>query len=679
MWSSCPFDLVVGLAEIKLQNGSSSSLKYVLVLWMIRAGLMANPLDLNSRSLIASQMASLFNLSDDLARMIAFYPSEPVLAMACRNLTNQLNGEHLEDQLFFKMEELFESVQADRGQLHEIVGTMVVLKAIDAASDVCFLENHSYSFNDSVAGIVDGSSSDDAVADYVVGIDSDNNNNCHGKDVIDVDSNISIDHGSVDVGGDHDNGDVEGDHGNGNDCDDGDGNDNGNTNFYVDTINDSVGPNCDSMAYLKNMLQDFGDLWGKKQFVLEPTEDTESPYTIPVTSFPDYHVTTVNEFLEKLLPAGEFEKMKENLPKTTLSGLVNASHSVKLIRTRNGFVFKGEQIKTMNLPLADDRITDKNCNLVGDALLKLGLAHQCCFLMPDRYYGYDLIVPVLLEDGSFSFIAVQFKASDVAIGTSIEKMQARFHYVKCPISSPNHQVPGQSFGISQANQVACPRCSNSPCPNSGLHEHQPLSCNYCISRAAPGKLFKNQICLLLNLDPQDSKKFKSEIVSPLDEKDGEYESALTALLEVLDVNSEPAANWMTNVKITSEEFKKPLLSRQEPVVDGTSALLSSLWFDDLVNLRELKITDRNTINFRKDGFLHRQYCLGVRGIDSFKHLFAAKNSMENAKKLLMEEVDFFKLFQERNEIPSSDRLTISCESLRKLAYLKSVLNDASVN
>ncbi len=165
----------------------------------------------------------------------------------------------------------------------------------------------------------------------------------------------------------------------------------------------------------------------------------------------------------------------------------------------------------------------------------------------------------------------------------------------------------------------------------------------------------------------------------MDKKDSEYEPALTALLEVLGVNSEPAANWMSTVKITSEEFKKPLLSRKEPVVDGTSALLSSLWFDDLVNLRELKITDRNTTNFYKDGFLHLQYCIGARGIDSFKHLFAAKNSMENAKNLLMEDVDFFKLFRERNEIPSTDRLTISCEEFRKLAYLKSVLNDASVN
>ncbi len=126
--------------------------------------------------------------------------------------------------------------------------------------------------------------------------------------------------------------------------------------------------------------------------------------------------------------------------------------------------------------------------------------------------------------------------------------------------------------------------------------------------------FQEPNLLTFNLDPQDSKTFKNKTISSLDENNSEYEPALTALLEVLDVSSEPAANWVSSMKITSEEFKQPSLSRREPVVDGTSALLSSLWFDDLVNLHELKITDRNTIDFCKDGFLHRQYCIGIHGM-----------------------------------------------------------------
>ncbi len=45
----------------------------------------------------------------------------------------------------------------------------------------------------------------------------------------------------------------------------------------------------------------------------------------------------------------------------------------------------------------------------------------------------------------------------------------------------------------------------------------------------------------------------------------------------------------------------------------------------------------------------------------------------------MEEVVFFKFFLEKNEIFTIDSLANSCQLLRKLAYLKSVLNDASLN
>ena len=114
LWLSIPFNNLVGLAKHKLMNESVESKNHVLVLWMIRAGLMANPLDLNTRTLIVSQMASLFNLTPDLARMIVFYPSEPVLALACREILNDLNYSG-PDVLFKKLDEFLETVYVDRG------------------------------------------------------------------------------------------------------------------------------------------------------------------------------------------------------------------------------------------------------------------------------------------------------------------------------------------------------------------------------------------------------------------------------------------------------------------------------------------------------------------------------------------------------------------------------------
>lgn len=71
--------------------------------------------------------------------------------------------------------------------------------------------------------------------------------------------------------------------------------------------------------------------------------------------------------------------------------------------------------------------------------------------------------------------------------------------------------------------------------------------------------------------------------------------------------------------------------------------------------------------------MHRQYCIiAVRGIDSFGHLFKSANSMQNAKNFLTDETDFFKFFMKKFQQAGRERQ-------RKLAYLKSVLNDAAVN
>ncbi len=624
VWLSTPFESIINLAVKKLKNGSESSGKHVMVLWMIRAGLMANPLDLNTRSLIASQMATLFNLSEDLVRMIVFYPSEPILAMACRRILAEVNYHTHQEVLFSKLEEFFEAIQLDRGQLAEIVGSMTVLLAIDQAS-----------------------------------------------------KSLSP-HGLLEIPG--------------------------------------------LVRELVDSMDDMKTLWEKKQFVLEPSGSSESQSNSEAADFQDYHVVTVESFIKNLLPPGKFERISAKLPRKTLKGLVNASHTVKLVRTRDGLSFGGESIETMNLPLADNRIGDNNFNLIDDALLKLGLAYQCCFSMPDRYYGYDLIVPVLLEDGSFTFIGIQFKAADVSIGIPVEKMQARFHYVKCPIAD-KHII----------NDPSCPRCSNHACPNiasSPEFAHDPGKCDFCIKRQAPSHLFADQICLLISLDPKDAQEFSSERLhslngtnfSLIDEACEAFESALLA---------QPFSG-LNHVPVSSSSFMKPLFSIREAIEidddnvvnasqsqitnvrgrdrsrsrargrgrtnslirstapigfvipdaaaavadnnaldsDGCSlALISSLWDDSYVELpgNQLKITKNKSVQFFNDGYTHRQFCIAIRGIEAFKHLFKPAGSIACAKRLLLAETDFFK------------RLRNTQNSWNQLSYLKSLLYDAALN
>ena len=289
----------------------------------------------------------------------------------------------------------------------------------------------------------------------------------------------------------------------------------------------------------------------------------------------------------------------------------------------------------MNLPRADDRIPDKNCNLIDDALLKLGLAHQCCFLMPDRYYGFDLVVPVLLADGSFTFIGIQFKAAGASIGEPLQKMQARFHYVKCPSTS-----------------------------------EQPHSCDKCSQNAS--EIFANQICLLISIDPRDMKDFATETKSPLPS------SAHDQLKKKLRTDGSEL-EVILSADFKTEHFWKPLLSVRERIeygesdaaVDSSLALFSNIWHDDFVELpgKKLKLSTKkdDTIDFIPDPFLHRQYCIGIRGMESFRHLFHPANSISTANRLLAAETDFF------------GRLRSEKDPWISLSYLKSVFYDARLN
>ena len=62
---------------MKLKNGSDpSEKKFFLPIWMIRTGMSANPLHVDASSLVASGIATLFDLSDDMKALKVAYPSD---------------------------------------------------------------------------------------------------------------------------------------------------------------------------------------------------------------------------------------------------------------------------------------------------------------------------------------------------------------------------------------------------------------------------------------------------------------------------------------------------------------------------------------------------------------------------------------------------------------------------
>jgi hypothetical protein len=129
LWGSFPFLNVVNSANMKLTNGSAATKGYFLPVWMIRIGLSASPFHIDSRSLIANHMATLFNIESGFKTMTVSYPSEPVLALSARSLTDA----NRDEALFSVLKSKTEAIAIDKGRFGEIFVAMIVLRAVDDA------------------------------------------------------------------------------------------------------------------------------------------------------------------------------------------------------------------------------------------------------------------------------------------------------------------------------------------------------------------------------------------------------------------------------------------------------------------------------------------------------------------------------------------------------------------
>ena len=196
----------------------------------------------------------------------------------------------------------------------------------------------------------------------------------------------------------------------------------------------------------------------------------------------------VGSFLETLMGADNFERVKETFPLATLDGLMNASHFVSISRIEESL--KNE---AQSLANANDFVSDKHRNVITMDRLRLALARQCGLIMPPNYYGIDAIIPVCLateevidpkgnvtikdvgregrendipydlydpnnENESkknryrpiYSFLAIQYKSGRFDLD-AIPKMQARLHIVPCANFSEKDK---------EGNHLKCPSCAS---------------------------------------------------------------------------------------------------------------------------------------------------------------------------------------------------------------------------
>ena len=130
LWSSCPLEKVVSIAEAKLKNRDPLSYGALFALLMVRANHNINSHHSISRTLVSSYMATVNYVSSDGNDMKISYSSEPVLAMAARNLLLRDNTRTL---AIAAMKILLERQALDKGRIVEAIFEHFSLFAIDDA------------------------------------------------------------------------------------------------------------------------------------------------------------------------------------------------------------------------------------------------------------------------------------------------------------------------------------------------------------------------------------------------------------------------------------------------------------------------------------------------------------------------------------------------------------------
>lgn len=131
VWCSFKINEAVSMAEAKLKNGDPSKFGALFALLNSRAPHNINPHHLLSKTLARSYMARIKYVSSDGREMKVSYSSEPVLAMASRNILSDKHKRHL---AFLALKKYIQGQAIDKGRIIEVIFEHLTLFAIDDAT-----------------------------------------------------------------------------------------------------------------------------------------------------------------------------------------------------------------------------------------------------------------------------------------------------------------------------------------------------------------------------------------------------------------------------------------------------------------------------------------------------------------------------------------------------------------
>lgn len=541
IWASLPYDKVISTGMEKIINGSGHSYGYVPILWMILTGLAANPLSLEAGTIVANHMGYLLDISEDLRRLLVVYPPEPILAIIAHKIIDE---KIKNDELFSVLQRKFQAVDIDHGKTAEIFGGMIILRAIWKSPDASLsfdnceaMLNHINAHSNDLNGIWKRKN-------HI--LERETENPVHIKDEIDALKRREVE---------------------------------------IRTILEGERNNLD----LKGELNDIETRINRLNRHLAKTYPE-----IGIEGFNNYKVHTVDGMLKTLLGLDNNCNLttEAGFPAVTLEGLVNGTHTVNLDNFSQKIECSGLSFEPVKPSVADERIADTSRFILTEDLLRLCLVLQVIIKFPPGYYGLDYAIPVLLKDGTYTFVGVQIKRADANSSDDVYKMAARLHLVKCP----------------KKNCKGCPKCI----------ESEKLK-----------KIYENQISIIISLDePESYSKFSSSV---------NCFNGCTAKAEIYLKNLFQTCNDDKPVDMgiaRSTDFFKPLIIMREPLVEDV-LVTKSLWYDKFVKLENISVSKKKTIPFVDDGFLHRQFCITIRGCARYSHLFTGSESSFKIAQTLM--------------------------------------------
>lgn len=119
------------------------------MVWKVRTGIRADSTNLFAKELVASRMATLFDVNPSLSEFAVSYPSEPILAMAARNMCDtktllsdmQRETFNYNEVLFTGLYNKMNTVVVDRGEYAETLAVMTLLRAIDKSPNCAKIFN----------------------------------------------------------------------------------------------------------------------------------------------------------------------------------------------------------------------------------------------------------------------------------------------------------------------------------------------------------------------------------------------------------------------------------------------------------------------------------------------------------------------------------------------------------